>query len=212
MGSDNLHMVFCCGGFTIPERCPGTDPCLAPEAWLGTFTDCGGDTETNSSTGCGCCSVFSWASLTLAGCGDCITTAEFSPTLNMQPRCSGTGSTSPPAAPMVMASRPELINELAPADGPGTELTFILESLGIKSDGTCGCMSMAKQMNRWGVDGCKKNRKTIVDFLKTKQTTVKWKRILKAVPLAVWNGMTFINPRDIAGSLVDEAVKRVEQR
>lgn len=51
-----------------------------------------------------------------------------------------------------------------PQGGPGTELKMLLRRMGIVSRG-CKCDERARQMDEWGIDGCKKNAETIVDWL-----------------------------------------------
>lgn len=49
--------------------------------------------------------------------------------------------------------------------GAGTELKKILATVGIKSSPTCSCNAKAKKMNEKGIQWCKDNIDTIVDWL-----------------------------------------------
>jgi len=44
----------------------------------------------------------------------------------------------------------------APAHGPGTELSRLLERFGIEPTPTCKCRAKAAQMDAWGADECGK--------------------------------------------------------
>lgn len=53
-----------------------------------------------------------------------------------------------------------------PAEKVGTALANLIEGLlSIKSAGTCNCKKLASEMDRWGIDGCEKNRAFIVNSL-----------------------------------------------
>ena len=49
--------------------------------------------------------------------------------------------------------------------GPGTVLKAMLRRLGFKYEAGCQCADHAKQMNRWGPDGCEKNFDIISGWL-----------------------------------------------
>lgn len=51
-------------------------------------------------------------------------------------------------------------------NGPGTILSKMIASLGIKSSPTCSCKRHAIEMNDKGVDWCEQNIPTIVEWLK----------------------------------------------
>ncbi len=50
--------------------------------------------------------------------------------------------------------------------GPGTILTNMISTLGIKSSSTCSCRRHALQMNEQGPEWCKNNMSTILEWLK----------------------------------------------
>jgi hypothetical protein len=98
-----------------------------------------------------------------------------------------------------------------PGHGPGTELKKILESLGIQSSPTCDCRSKASQMDLWGVEGCRENRETIIEWMRAGQGRWGWKDKLAASAKAVTSGLAFkLNPLDLFPSLIDEAIRRAE--
>lgn len=99
-----------------------------------------------------------------------------------------------------------------PKGGPGTELMALLASLGIQSKPGCDCRWKAEAMDRWGVEGCRANRETIVGWLRKGQQRWGWAATLYAAARAVAGGVAFrLNPLDVCGSLADEAIRRAEQ-
>lgn len=109
-----------------------------------------------------------------------------------------------PAAPIVL---------WLPTKGPGTELMGILAQLGIRSGANCDCKQKAAQMDTWGVAECRNNRDTIVGWLRDGQTKWGWKDKLLAAKNAVTTGLVFtFNPLDPFPGLVDEAIRRAEQK
>lgn len=48
---------------------------------------------------------------------------------------------------------------------PGYKLMGFLKELGFEEDGLCGCGDMISNMNAWGPDGCRRNRRAIVQHL-----------------------------------------------
>jgi|SRR5579884_3095117 len=100
----------------------------------------------------------------------------------------------------------------APDIGPGTELTKLLDSLGIKKAVGCQCGAKAAEMNAWGVAGCKERRDEIAGWLRdnAKQHSL-WNKT-KATVLAFTQGVALqLNPADPFGSLVDLAIQRAEE-
>src|SRR5438045_703810 len=66
-----------------------------------------------------------------------------------------------PAAAAAAKSSP------APATGPGSELAAIFASMGIEPTGCAGkCSGRQRQMNIWGIDGCRQNRQVIVSWMR----------------------------------------------
>ncbi len=60
--------------------------------------------------------------------------------------------------------------------GPGAELTELLKSYGIEEKMGCSCRAVARQMDQWGVDGCReqKNFDWIVDRIKENAQKYSW--------------------------------------
>lgn len=84
--------------------------------------------------------------------------------------------------------------------GPGTELKKMLAEVGITGWQGCQCEARAKQMDLWGVDGCKEHYAEIIAWLHEASSHVSWGDAFKMLKIVNW-----LNPY---GSLVDEAIKR----
>lgn len=96
--------------------------------------------------------------------------------------------------------------------GPGTELKGLLSELGLTTTSGCGCDDKARQMDAWGIDGCRERRAEIIAWLRDAKSQVgsSWD-IIAAVGRAVVR-MLPISPLDPYGSLVDEAIRRAEPK
>jgi hypothetical protein len=95
--------------------------------------------------------------------------------------------------------------------GPGSQLWRLLERLGVQHSPDCGCLSRAKQMNAWGVAGCRAARAEIVGWMEAGKDRYGWATIAKAAGLAVVTGLAFrLSVTDPFGSLVDEAIRLAE--
>ena len=67
-------------------------------------------------------------------------------------------------------------------------------------------------MNGWGPAGCRLARDEIVNGMKANAAAYGWGDVTKAAVLAVRTGLVWqLNPLDVYGSLVDEAIRRAEQ-
>lgn len=96
----------------------------------------------------------------------------------------------------------------APADGPGTELEGLIDSLGLKKKEGCrNCRKLADAMNRWGVAGCLEHREAILSQLRKAQQKLGWLEAMRAGANAVRAGLV-LNPLDPAPGLFDEAIRR----
>lgn len=96
-----------------------------------------------------------------------------------------------------------------PNTGPGAELKKLLVEFGINNFAGCRCEERSRQMNLWGVDGCRENFNTIRGWIVEAQTKADWLTTIKAAALATASGIaTQIDLRDIAGSLVRIAIER----
>lgn len=98
-----------------------------------------------------------------------------------------------------------------PKGHPGTELKKLLAMLGFTAKSGCKCNSKARQMDTWGVAGCRAHEDEIVAWLREEQKKAGWLEKAGAVRRAAANAMTFLNPLDPAGSLVREAIRRAER-
>lgn len=93
----------------------------------------------------------------------------------------------------------------------------IANFLTVKGSASCGCNSLAGQMDRWGPDHCKKNRKYIVDrLMQNKQMLSEAVGSLGSVAESVFGwiiGTSLLDPvlRKGAEWLLDESIKEAEQ-
>lgn len=95
--------------------------------------------------------------------------------------------------------------------GPGSELKKMLASLGVNPGPSCDCNAKAKQMDAWGVEGCKQNRETIIGWMRDGQGRWGWRDKVHAAAAAVTSGLAFkLNPLDPFPGIIDEAIKRAE--
>lgn len=100
-----------------------------------------------------------------------------------------------------------------PGYGPGTELKRLIASLGINPSPSCDCNAKARQMDAWGVEGCKKNRDQIVQGIRDNSPRWGWMDKVKAAALAVTKGIAFkLDITDPYGSLVDLAIRIAEEK
>jgi hypothetical protein len=97
--------------------------------------------------------------------------------------------------------------------GPGTELQKILKLLGINPKISCGCESLKNKMNRWGVEGCQEaaNFEWIISQMVANAAEYSWyEKVQAAMAAAVSTIAIRINPLDVYGSLIREAIRRSE--
>lgn len=92
---------------------------------------------------------------------------------------------------------------------PGAELKSLIGKLGIRIP--CkDCAKLAKQMKKWGVDGCRKHRAEIVKSVSSRVGEADWLTITSAALRAPF---TFaLNPLDPIGSMVDAAIEAASQK
>lgn len=86
---------------------------------------------------------------------------------------------------------------VAPIRGPGTELHKLLQAMGVRPTRGCGCEEFARQMDAWGVEGCRQRREEILDRLvheAEKRTFLGW------LPFK----------RQMASRILDLALRRAE--
>jgi hypothetical protein len=92
--------------------------------------------------------------------------------------------------------------------GPGGHLTKLLAELGAGLKRECGCESKAAQMDSWDVEGCKKNRGTILQWLQEAAAKVGWLDRLKIAARAVCQGKAC--SLDPISWLVDRSIQLAE--
>ena len=94
--------------------------------------------------------------------------------------------------------------------GPGTELHDLLESLGITDYSGCQCRKRMREMNAWGVAGCREHRAEIITWLKEAAAERGWGAKFDAA-LALCK-QPWWTAFDRYGSIVDEAIRRAEAK
>ncbi len=96
-------------------------------------------------------------------------------------------------------------------DGCGSYLKSLLQSIGIVPKFDCDCESLLREMNRLGVEGCKRERERLVADLKLNAHHYTWiDRIRAARRVAQSELVLRIDITDPIGWLFDEAVRRYE--
>jgi hypothetical protein len=91
---------------------------------------------------------------------------------------------------------------------PGSMLLWMLRELGLTEKPGCGCKTKARQMNEWGVDGCRLHHEEIVGWLRRNQRKWTTAEKLAAACKAVKTGLAIrLKPWDPLGSLVDESIR-----
>lgn len=96
--------------------------------------------------------------------------------------------------------------------GPGGELARLLAEIGAEpTSGKCSCAARAREMDGWGIDGCRERREEIKDWLREAYKGTSWRELFAAISAAAKSGLALrINPLDPFGSLLDEAIRRAE--
>ena len=99
--------------------------------------------------------------------------------------------------------------------GPGTELEMILKTLGVQAKIGCSCASIKNKMNQWGVSGCQDpvNLAWIVAQMEANAAKYSWLEKVQVAMSAAASPLAFvIDPLDIYGSLVNEAIRRASNK
>jgi len=94
---------------------------------------------------------------------------------------------------------------------PGTKLREIMRDLGVEEKPNCSCKLVARKMDAWGVEGCSlpKNHAWIVEQIRANAAKWTWAEKLGiAMRAATSELMLVIDPLDVYGSLVNEAIRR----
>jgi hypothetical protein len=97
--------------------------------------------------------------------------------------------------------------------GVGTELKELLASLGLRPSAKCTCHARAAEMDEKGIAWVRDHRDEILGWLRKEQARRGWLQILRAGALAVVSGLAFqLDPRDPAVGLLNEALRRAEEK
>ena len=108
---------------------------------------------------------------------------------------AGERATSRPAAPL---------RQTAKSPGPGDHRHDVIEErIGVRPSRGCKCEKMRRQMNEWGVDGCREHRDVIVAHMLDDAELVEgWRGWAMKLP----GGRTI--GRQQAAKMLDEALAR----
>lgn len=100
------------------------------------------------------------------------------------------------------------LSALLSGDGVGSHLWRLLESLGIEHTTSCSCLPWAERLNAWGPKGCALARSEIVAHMKSSAKNYGWGDVAAAAIAALQSGLAWkLNPLDLYGSLLDEAIR-----
>ncbi len=110
------------------------------------------------------------------------------------------------ATPAEMDSGTGHVALAPPRSGVGTELTAIFKELGIKPTSSCNCNQLAANMDKWGVEGCRgEHRSLLLCSLQKAYGAADWKQKVSAGFAAIAKGL----PLTLEGVL-DEGIRRAE--
>jgi hypothetical protein len=94
------------------------------------------------------------------------------------------------------------------ANGPGSQLWRLLQSIGVEHTATCPCLDWAERMNAWGPKGCRLARAEIITHMQASAANYGWGDLTKAATKALTTGLAWrLNPLDPYGSLLAEAIR-----
>ena len=97
--------------------------------------------------------------------------------------------------------------------GPGDFLKEVLDEFDLTERLGCSCNSLRLKMNKWGIEGCETNRKSILNQLRINGRRYSWSEKIKVAlkilrtPLIVSLSMT----GDVYTTLLDEALRRCRE-
>ena len=104
-----------------------------------------------------------------------------------------------------------------PGYGPGTEMFEMLKEIGVADKPNCTCKATANQTDIWGVEGCRIETNFNWIFNQVNQNAANWswsEKLAIAAQASLnpsnWSLAWTINPLDVYGSLIREAIRRAE--
>jgi len=72
------------------------------------------------------------------------------------------------------------LNRSLQGTGPGSQLWRLLAALGVAHSEDCGCLTKARQMNAWGVEGCRAALDEIASWLVDEARRREWPAVVCA--------------------------------
>lgn len=106
-----------------------------------------------------------------------------------------------------------VVQQVVTTGGPGKEMELLLKELDIHPKVGCPCHEMARQMNVWGVEGCRKHFDYLVEYFRTHIKDYSWVERFKAAAMAVKTRLVLeldlLNP---VPSLINMAIRRAETK
>lgn len=98
--------------------------------------------------------------------------------------------------------------------GPGDAMQEIMDELRITEKVGCSCKSLARKMNKLGIDGCVKNRVELIAELNRNSAKYSW---IEKFKIGIYNttnplAIGFLVSGNIAEAMLDEAIRRVQLR
>ncbi len=97
--------------------------------------------------------------------------------------------------------------EIVSGRGVGSHLWRLLSGLGIEHKQTCDCLSLARRMNDLGPECCRAERDSLAAEMRANAGNYGWGEAVTAAVRAVTSGLAWrLNPLDVYGSLLDEAI------
>lgn len=119
----------------------------------------------------------------------------------------------------VKESPPQAIVPWPIGYGPGTEMFNMLKDIGVTDKPGCTCKATAEQMDRWGVEGCKKpeNFNWILEQVNANAANWKWSEYLAIAAKNVLNPSSWklawtLDPLNIHKSLIETAINLAEEK
>lgn len=115
----------------------------------------------------------------------------------------------------VTAQEGQPVTIVAPIEeGPGAELRAVIQGLDLAAPAGCGgCNSLMQEMNRLGVEGCRREYDRLLKSMRKNAKRFGWVDWSIAAMAALRNGIaTEVNWIDPLPGLLNLAIQRAEQR